>query len=230
MKHKKLSIRIVFPFVMSVSIAVCIISCMFLFSHYFSGYFQRDTIEKVSKQKKTLAQDLEAEIENINELINSIYYQDIRTYDTATEMFQREMEQRMVRESEVLYSAAIYDADGSSLWHSEKLPDRNKAEVKQEDWFQNAQKNIETIHYGEKKLVQPDKARYVYEISRYIEYVENGNSELSHDTSLTENANKIVRRNLTIKYRKLCYDIIVENYNIIFLENTRLMSEHFILK
>ena len=31
------------------------------------------------------------------------------------------------------------------------------------------------IHYGEKKLVQPDKARYVYEISRYIEYVENGN-------------------------------------------------------
>ena len=76
-------------------------------------------------------------------MINSIYYQDIRTYDTATEMFQREMEQRMVRESEVLYSAAIYDADGSSLWHSEKLPDRNKAEVKQEDWFQNAQKNIE---------------------------------------------------------------------------------------
>ena len=161
MKDKKVSIRIVFPFVMSVSIAVCIISCMFLFSHYFSGYFQRDTIEKVSKQKKTLAQDLEAEIENINELINSIYYQDIRTYDTATEMFQREMEQRMVRESEVLYSAAIYDADGSSLWHSEKLPDRNKAEVKQEAWFQNAQKNIETIHYGEKKLVQPDKARYV---------------------------------------------------------------------
>ena len=39
MKDKKVSIRIVFPFVMSVSIAVCIISCMFLFSHYFSGYF-----------------------------------------------------------------------------------------------------------------------------------------------------------------------------------------------
>ena len=72
MKDKKVSIRIVFPFVMSVSIAVCIISCMFLFSHYFSGYFQRDTIEKVSKQKKTLSQDLEAEIENINELIEKI--------------------------------------------------------------------------------------------------------------------------------------------------------------
>ena len=49
MKDKKVSIRIVFPFVMSVSIAVCIISCMFLFSHYFSGYFQRDTIEKAEK-------------------------------------------------------------------------------------------------------------------------------------------------------------------------------------
>ena len=175
MKDKKVSIRIVFPLVMSVSIAVCIISCMALFSHYFSGYFQRNTIEKVSKQKKTLAQDLEVEIENINKLVSSIYYQDIRAYDTAAEMFQKEMEQRMVQESEVLYGAAIYDADGNSLWHSEKLPDVNTAEIKKEDWFQNAQKNIETIHYGEKKLVQPKKARYVYEISRYIEYVENGN-------------------------------------------------------
>ena len=175
MKDKKVSIRIVFPLVMSVSIAVCIISCMVLFSHYFSSYFQKDTIEKVSKQKKTLAQNLEAEIEDINELVSSIYYQDIRTYDTGTEIFQKEMEQRMVQETEVLYGAAIYDADGKSLWHSEKLPDTNTSEVKQEDWFQNTQKNIETIHYGEKKLVQPEKARYVYEISRYIEYVENGN-------------------------------------------------------
>ena len=79
MKDKKVSIRIVFPLVMSVSIAVCIISCMVLFSHYFSSYFQKDTIEKVSKQKKTLAQNLEAEIEDINELVSSIYYQDIRT-------------------------------------------------------------------------------------------------------------------------------------------------------
>ena len=81
-------------------------------------------------------------------------------------------ESKLARVREAMKKAG---ADGSSLWHSEKLPDRNKAEVKQEAWFQNAQKNIETIHYGEKKLVQPDKARYVYEISRYIEYVENGN-------------------------------------------------------
>ena len=52
MKDKKVSIRIVFPFVMSVSIAVCIISCMFLFSHYFSGYFQRDTIEPANKKSR----------------------------------------------------------------------------------------------------------------------------------------------------------------------------------
>ena len=126
MKNKKVSIRIVFPLVMSVSIAA-------LFSRYFFGYFQRNTIEKVSKQKKTLAQDLEVEIENINKLVSSIYYQDIRTYDTAAGMFQKEMEQRMVQESEVLYGVAIYDADGNSLWHSEKLPDGNAAELQQED-------------------------------------------------------------------------------------------------
>ena len=47
MKNKKISIRIIFPVVMSASIAACIISCILLFSYYFSTYFQKDAIEKM---------------------------------------------------------------------------------------------------------------------------------------------------------------------------------------
>ena len=75
MKNRKISIRLVFPVVMSASIAICIISCMLLFSYYFSTYFQKDAIEKTGKQKNALAQSLEKEIDNMNDLTNSIYYQ-----------------------------------------------------------------------------------------------------------------------------------------------------------
>ena len=87
MKNKKISIRVVFPVVMSASIVVCIISCMLLFSYYFSTYFQKDAIEKTGKQKNALAQSLEKEIDNMNDLTNSIYYQEIKEYDVSGRLF-----------------------------------------------------------------------------------------------------------------------------------------------
>lgn len=81
MKNKKMSIRILFPLIMSVSIAFCIISCMILFSHYLSAYFIQKTVEDTNRQKNVLAQNIENEIESINDTINTIYYDTIKKYD-----------------------------------------------------------------------------------------------------------------------------------------------------
>ena len=108
MKNRKISIRLVFPVVMSASIAVCIISCMLLFSYYFSTYFQKDAIEKTGKQKNALAQSLEKEIDNMNDLTNSIYYQEIKEYDVSGRLFSEEMQQRINRETDTIYAAEIY--------------------------------------------------------------------------------------------------------------------------
>ena len=59
MNNKKLSIRVLFPLIMSISIVFCILSCMILFSHYISTYLVRKTIEETSRQKNVLAQNIE---------------------------------------------------------------------------------------------------------------------------------------------------------------------------
>lgn len=87
MKNKKMSIRILFPLIMSVSIAFCIISCMILFSHYLSAYFIQKTVEDTNRQKNVLAQNIENEIESINDTINTIYYDTIKKYDLQDEAF-----------------------------------------------------------------------------------------------------------------------------------------------
>ena len=87
MKNKKMSIRILFPLIMSVSIAFCIISCMILFSHYLSAYFIQKTVEDTNKQKNVLAQNIENEIESINDTINTIYYDTIKKYNLQDEAF-----------------------------------------------------------------------------------------------------------------------------------------------
>ena len=118
MKNKKISIRIIFPVVMSASIAACIISCILLFSYYFSTYFQKDAIEKIGKQRDFLAQSLETQIENINVLINRIYYQNIKKYDVDSARFAEEMEQQIFLEEKCLYGLALYDIveKGSRVW------------------------------------------------------------------------------------------------------------------
>ena len=62
MKNKKMSIRILFPLIMSVSIAFCIISCMILFSHYLSAYFIQKTVEDTNRQKMYLHKILKTKL------------------------------------------------------------------------------------------------------------------------------------------------------------------------
>ena len=71
MNNKKLSIRVLFPLIMSISIVFCILSCMILFSHYISTYLVRKTIEETSRQKNVLAQNIENEIDSINSIMNT---------------------------------------------------------------------------------------------------------------------------------------------------------------
>ena len=42
-------------------------------------------------------------------------------------------------------------------------------------WFLQAKENIETISYGRRRLVRPQEDSYVFEISRYVEYIKDGN-------------------------------------------------------
>ena len=173
MKNKKISIRIIFPVVMSASIAACIISCILLFSYYFSTYFQKDAIEKIGKQRDFLAQSLETQIENINVLINRIYYQNIKKYDVDSARFAEKMEQQIFLEEKCLYGLALYDIDGESIWHSGTFAEQEDA--KEMAWFLQAKENIETISYGRRRLVRPQEDSYVFEISRYVEYIKDGN-------------------------------------------------------
>ncbi len=173
MRNKKISIRILFPVVMSASIAVCIISCILLFSGFFSTYFQEEAIEKIGKQKSFFAQSLETQIANINDLIHKIYYQNIKKYDVDSGQFAEELEKQILLEEKSLYGLALYDINGESIWHSELM--REEDDAKEKSWFIQAKDNIETIHYGRRKLVLAQECSYVFEISRYVEYIKDGN-------------------------------------------------------
>ena len=100
MNNKKLSIRVLFPLIMSISIVFCILSCMILFSHYISTYLVRKTIEETSRQKNVLAQNIENEIDSINSIMNNIYYNTIKKYDIQDKNFKTILANEITSNSE----------------------------------------------------------------------------------------------------------------------------------
>ena len=103
MNNKKLSIRVLFPLIMSISIVFCILSCMILFSHYISTYLVRKTIEETSRQKNVLAQNIENEIDSINSIMNNIYYNTIKKYDIQDKNFKTILANEITSNSETIY-------------------------------------------------------------------------------------------------------------------------------
>lgn len=171
MRNKKWSIRILFPLIMSITIAFCIISCMVLSFHGLSKYFVRETVEELGKQKAFLAQGIEREIGEINDLVNTIYYQNIKEYDFKDKEFSESIDELIRGNTKDVYGIALYDLNGTCIWHSENMSGDS---ARQKDWFVQANSNIETVYLGSKKTVYTDAIKTVFQVSRYIEYVDNG--------------------------------------------------------
>ena len=171
MRNKKLSIRIWFPLIMSISIMSCMIGCMLTVTHYLSEYLVKEATEEIGKQKDALAQGIEREIEEINEFINTVYYKNIKKYDFCSESFSDSLKDLQRGVTERIHGIELYDADGNCIWSSDNI---SKRSAKEESWFIQAKNNIESVHFGEKELVYTDVVKHAFRVSRYIEYVENG--------------------------------------------------------
>lgn len=171
MRNKNLSIRIILPLIMSAMISFCIISCMVFSFHGLSQYFIGGAVEEIRKQKDSLARGIENEIEDVNEVVNTIYYQNIKEHDFSERMFSESLQELRNEMREYVHSIALYDLEGNCIWNSEK----NFIEsVKEEEWFIEAKKNIETIHLGSEKVVYTDVIKNAFQVSRHIEYVDCG--------------------------------------------------------
>ena len=171
MGNKTLSIRILFPLIMSISIVLCMISCMVMFSHFLSGYFVEEAVGEIGKQKNSLAQGIEREIEEISDFTNTIYYQNIRSYDFQSEAFSDSLHDVIEDAPDRIYGISLYDENGNCIWHSENMSD---LPAMGESWFVQAKTSIEIVYFGSKELVFADTMKHAFPVSRHIEYVDQG--------------------------------------------------------
>lgn len=221
MKNKKLSIRIIFPLIMSVTIVVCMISCMVLSVYGLSKYFISETVEEIGKQNDSLGQGIENEIEEINELVNTVYYKNIKQYDFADERFSETLHKLLNENAKSVHRIALYDMYGNCIWPSEYVPDKP---VNCEEWFEHAIDNIEIIYIGSVKAVYDEIPKRVFQVSRYIEYADHGimKSGVMHVQYYTDSMERIID-SYKNKMTDYCY-LMDENRRLIFHPFMRLIQ------
>lgn len=221
MKNKKLSIRIIFPLIMSVTIVVCMISCMVLSVYGLSKYFISETVEEIGKQNDSLGQGIENEIEEINELVNTVYYKNIKQYDFADERFSEALHKLLNENAKSVHRIALYDMYGNCIWPSEYVPDKP---VNCEEWFEHAIDNIEIIYIGSVKAVYDEIPKRVFQVSRYIEYADHGimKSGVMHVQYYTDFMERIID-SYKNKMTDYCY-LMDENRRLIFHPFMRLIQ------
>ena len=118
MKNKKVSVRVLFPLIMSITIAVCIVCCMILFFYGLSRYFVKERVDEIGKQKNYLAQEIEKEIEQVIELTNSVYIQNIKIQKSLDDEFLISIDDFINRNKDRVHSIALYDEEGECIGHS----------------------------------------------------------------------------------------------------------------
>lgn len=144
---------------------------MLLSFYGLSQYFVWEAVEEIGKQKESLARGIESEIEKMNELVNKIYYQNIKEHDFSDEEFSESLNELVDETREYVHSIALYDVNGHCIWHSENA---SGEPVKNEEWFIQTKSNIETIYFGSEKMVYTEGIKNAFQVSRYIEYVDHG--------------------------------------------------------
>lgn len=221
MKNKKLSIRIIFPLIMSVTIVVCMISCMVLSVYGLSKYFISETVEEIGKQNDSLGQGIENEIEEINELVNTVYYKNIKQYDFADERFSEALHKLLNENAKSVHRIALYDMYGNCIWPSEYVPDKP---VNCEEWFEHVIDNIEIIYIGSVKAVYDEIPKRVFQVSRYIEYADHGimKSGVMYVQYYTDFMERIID-SYKNKMTDYCY-LMDENRRLIFHPFMRLIQ------
>lgn len=169
---KRISIRILFPLVFSGSVMACIIALIMFFTDYFSDRMYESVKSDMERQLESFSYSIEREIYRMIDIVNETYYQGIKAKGSMSEDFSKELSLLYRHNRDKINGIGLYDIEGEIIWASDESAAGN---VKEKQWFQKAEKDIETVCFGNRCLQSGDNGIIqVIPVSRRIEFMRNG--------------------------------------------------------
>ena len=117
---------------------------------------------------------LNSDLLDIRQIFNAANYNIIQEFDISSQEFAKQFSLLYETNSDKIQSMALYGSDGNLIASEPVSLEKENVEIKNQDWYQNAENAIENIHFSMphvQNLFQDGTYRYhrVISLSRSVD-------------------------------------------------------------
>ena len=145
-----------------------------LLYHRFKLAMDNTAVSNTEATVESSVDRLNSDLLDIRQIFNAANYNIIQEFDISSQKFAKQFSLLYETNSDKIQSMALYGSDGNLIASEPVSLEKENVEIKNQDWYQNAENAIENIHFSMphvQNLFQDGTYRYhrVISLSRSVD-------------------------------------------------------------
>ena len=176
MKKRKggFNIQSIIMSVLMASTLITITIMGLLLYHRFKLAMDNTAVSNTEATVESSVDRLNSDLLDIRQIFNAANYNIIQEFDISSQKFAKQFSLLYETNSDKIQSMALYGSDGNLIASEPVSLEKENVEIKNQDWYQNAENAIENIHFSMphvQNLFQDGTYRYhrVISLSRSVD-------------------------------------------------------------
>ena len=133
----------------------------FLLYHRFKLASDKSAVENTEMTVERTIDRLNSSLLDLRQISDAANYNIVQEYDISSQEFAKQCSLLYETNSDKIQSMALYGSDGNLIASEPVSLEKENVEIKNQDWYQNAENAIENIHFSPSSR---NKSRYTYKL------------------------------------------------------------------
>lgn len=150
MKKRKggFNIQSIIMSVLMASTLITITIMGLLLYHRFKLAMDNTAVSNTEATVESSVDRLNSDLLDIRQIFNAANYNIIQEFDISSQEFAKQFSLLYETNSDKIQSMALYGSDGNLIASEPVSLEKENVEIKNQDWYQNAENAIENIHFS----------------------------------------------------------------------------------
>ena len=133
------------------TIAVTVVMGLLIYNR-FKMSVKETNISSTEGIVDSVVEKMNSDLYNIRQISNAANYNIIQQYDVSSQEFNNQFSLLYETNSDKIQSLVLYNNEGKLMASEPISSEKKNVEIKKQDWFYNAKKEIENIHFSKPHL------------------------------------------------------------------------------
>ena len=137
--------------IMSVLMALTLVTIAimgFLLYHRFKLAVDKTAVSNTEATVESTVDRMNSDLLDIRQIFNAANYNVVQEFDISSQEFSKQFSLLYEANSDKIQSMALYGSDGRLIASEPVSAEKENVDIKNQDWYQNAEEAIENIHFS----------------------------------------------------------------------------------